>query len=744
MIIHFHFHARVYGQTAGGEMMRQIGRYALRIINRSPFKFKHFVIFLLVLLAHWALLSISAKLHILPGTGVTRGAAAPAPKPVVEKGSDGVRQKVFALLRGNDGRSEVLLYARAIEISGLGDRTFEPLLEALHDKNKTVRAIAVETLGEIGDERAVEPLIDALKDSSSLVRKKAAEALGALGDRRAVEALIKAIDDKAPEVSYQAEMSLGKLGDRRATMPLVNALKDINKAYGAADALEKLDDPDSAGLILRLVMNGEVKGYAESAVSHLIVNAGKPAVNYLLGSLRSADKEKRKLAIRSFYALQAPEAVEPLISMLDSDDFDIWLSAIYTLGSYENPSIKEKLFSIMQSSEGKKKLSVACALGLMKDERAVSCILESIDSYDFCVGYSPRVEQVALAAIGIKARPQLVAALKSSDNKETRYIALDVLSEFTSGKELEKLLIETLKDNDGFVRSHAALKLWDCASSDATLPLIDAVKEQNCIFKDSALMALGRTGDPRALDVLVESLHDLQEYTREHAVRALGDLKDARAIKPLSRLLESDDIKVYSNVAMALAEIGDTAFVPRLIEKIERQQWDDDKTGSYINRESINCLAQALGKTGKSSTGKIAALLKGDSWHSHYIAGMALGEIDDPSACAELMKAFKERKLDVIAGAHEFFIRKGIQGSEPILAMALDEYSDFYMAGAYMNCDNSKMKKIAMLDTVRKNYCRCCIKGVRRGIWRDNVSNSAPSDARGFLEYVDMISSLAQ
>jgi len=724
--------------------MRQIGRYALRIINRSPFKVKHFFIFLLVLLAHWALITVSAKLHVLPGTGKNQAVVAPVPKSACVISRDGVRQKVFALLKGNDGKSEVQLYARAIEISSLGGSAFEPLLEALHYKDKVARAVAAEALGELGDRRAVEPLIDVLKDGSSLVREKAADALGELGDTRAVEPLIKAIDDKDLKVCYQAEKSLGKLKDRRAAAPLIKALKDKERGYYAAQALVELNDPQSAKPILELISNGTIDAYIESELLELAVKAGKPATDYLIKSLRSADKEKRTMAVRSLYALQATDAVDPLISMLDSDDFDIWHSVIFTLGSYENPSIKERLFSLMQSSEGKKKLGAACALGLMKDERAASYILESIDSFDFCISYSPRVEQVALAAIGVKARPQLVAALKSSDNKETRYIALDVLSEFTSGKELEKLLIETLKDNDSFVRSHAALKLWDCASPDATMPLIDAVKEQNCIFKDSALMALGRTGDPRALDVLVESLHDLQQYTREYAVRALGDLKDARAIKPLSRLLDSDDIKVYSNVAMALAEIGDTAFVPCLIEKIEKQQWDDDKTGSFINRDNINCLAQALGKTGKSSTGRITALLKGDSWHSHFIAGMALGEIDDPVAREELMKAFNERRLDVIAGAHEYFIRKGIPGSEPVLAMALDEYSDFYMAGAYMNSGNSKMKKIATLDTVSKNYCRCCIKGVRRGIWHDNVPDSAPSDARGFLEAVDMISSLAQ
>ena len=56
-----------------------------------------------------------------------------------------------------------------------------------------VRVGAVQTLREIGDERAVEPLINSLKDERAGVRESAARALGKIGDSRAVEPLIKAL-----------------------------------------------------------------------------------------------------------------------------------------------------------------------------------------------------------------------------------------------------------------------------------------------------------------------------------------------------------------------------------------------------------------------------------------------------------------------------------------------------------------------------------------------------------------------
>lgn len=719
--------------------MRQIGRYTFRVIDKRTLRINHFLIFFFLLLIHVIILFISVKLHVFPDQCYPGKAGDSIDREKVERARESARQKVSALIRNNDGKNEVVLYADAVEIAALGEYAVEPLVQALHNNDEAARAIAAEALGEIGDKRAVEPLIAALSDKSSLVRKKSVEALGLLGNRRAVNPLIRAIKDKDENVSYQAELSLGKLGDRRAVSPLIRALKDKEKMCGALEALKELDDPQAAKPILELFMKGQIEPYMESEYSGLILKAGKPAIDYLMAGLRSDDMEKRERAVNAFYALQVNDAVDLLISMLGSDESDCWKSAVYVLGSYENPSMNEKLLVLARSSEGRKKLGAACALGLMKDERAVSYILESIDTDGF-IESSSNVEQSALEAIGKPAVPQLTAVLKSGNNK-TRIIAIEVLSECTSGKELERLLIDALKDKDDSVRFHAALELGDCASPDATIPLIDAVKDRYSLIQGIAIRALGETGDPRALKVLIQLLHDSREDIRDDAVWALGELKDRQAIEPLSKLLESDDIKVYSGAARALAEIGDTTFVPRLIEKIAEQRCDDEKTGRHIRREDFFTLTGALVKAGKPSIRQIMTLLKSDAWQAHYIAGMALGKINAPEACEELMKAFDERRLDVIAGAHEFFIRKAIPGSEPILARALNEYSDSYMAGAYSNCGSRKMKKIALLDAMKKNYCRHCMKGVWTCSWEENINDKATLDVKLFIDNVALLSS---
>ncbi len=709
-------------------------------MNMRALKRRHFLVFMLLLLIHGMVLFASQRGYVFSDQHSYRKAGDSIHRETEEKARGIVRQKVLALLKGNDCKNEVELYATSLEIASLGEYAVEPLLETLHKNDKTARASAAEALGEIGDKRAVKPLIKALGDKSSLVRKKSAEALGLLGDRRAVEALIRAIIDKDQNVSYHAEVSLGKLGDRRAIPSLIRALKDKERMYGAVKALKEIDDPQATKPILELLASGDIDPFTKCELHELITKTGKPAVNYLLEAMRSNNNEKKKCAVYTLYYLQVPDAVDPLIAMLGSDDFDCWLSAIYVLGSYENSAAHEKLLALLRSAEGRKKLGAACALGLMKDERATPYILESIESFDFCVGYSPRVEQVALTAIGEPAVPQLLTALNSG-KKETRIIVLETLAKCDYSKEIERHLIDSLKDKDDSVKFYAALALEDCASPDATIPLIEAMKDGDDFVHHAATRALGRTGDPRALKVLMKFLEDPRKDEREYAMRALGELKDRRAIEPLSKLLESDDMNVYSTAAWALGEIGDTAFVTRLIEKILGQKWNDEKTGRDIRRDSIDRLAHALMKAGRPSIGQITTLMKVDAWQAHYIAGKALGEIDDPGARVELMRAFSERRLDVIAGAHEFFIRRGIPGSEPILAQALNEYSDFYMTGAFSNCGSRKMKKIALLDTMNKNYCGWCMRGAWAGRWEENVNDRATLEVKLFIDAIDSLSS---
>jgi len=148
-------------------------------------------------------------------------------------------------------------------------RVVEPLIEMLEDDNAVTRWYAMESLGNIGDDRAVGPLmhyilddkasialvkignasvealIEALKDKNASVRKRAASILGDIRDIRAVEPLVSALDDADVFVRCTVAINLGRIGDERAVIPLINSLKDEDGRVriDSERALENIGEP---------------------------------------------------------------------------------------------------------------------------------------------------------------------------------------------------------------------------------------------------------------------------------------------------------------------------------------------------------------------------------------------------------------------------------------------------------------------------------------------------------------------
>ena len=153
-------------------------------------------------------------------------------------------------------------------IEELGTLVIDPLLEALNDKEGTVRKYAATLLGRIGDPHVIEPLGMALYDMHFEVGKAAAESLAGFGapglkvladalhhpetwlrqhaifgltlsgDKRIVPAILEMLNDPEREVQKQAIQSLGELGDARALPALqtIAANRADREMYAQAKA----------------------------------------------------------------------------------------------------------------------------------------------------------------------------------------------------------------------------------------------------------------------------------------------------------------------------------------------------------------------------------------------------------------------------------------------------------------------------------------------------------------------------
>jgi HEAT repeat protein len=116
----------------------------------------------------------------------------------------------------------------------------DPLIHALRDPDKKVRAQAVKALGEIGNP-SVDSLILLLDDTDWKVRYRAAEVLGIIGSTKAVPFLIATLDDPKDHVRYMAAKAIGETGSGKAENALIVRLSDENEFVrrGVVTALGK-------------------------------------------------------------------------------------------------------------------------------------------------------------------------------------------------------------------------------------------------------------------------------------------------------------------------------------------------------------------------------------------------------------------------------------------------------------------------------------------------------------------------
>jgi HEAT repeat protein len=141
-------------------------------------------------------------------------------------------------------------------IEKMGPAVVEPLIEALGDKEGTVRKYAALVLGNLGDIRAIEELGMALYDLHHEVGEEAAEALVKFGSK-AVDILIESLNHPEAAIREHAVVALGKIQDDRVAPVLIEMLQDPERTVKmqTMQALAKLRDQRAIPALQEIASN---------------------------------------------------------------------------------------------------------------------------------------------------------------------------------------------------------------------------------------------------------------------------------------------------------------------------------------------------------------------------------------------------------------------------------------------------------------------------------------------------------
>ena len=194
--------------------------------------------------------------------------------------------------------------------------------------------------------------------------------------------------------------------------------------------------------------------------------------------------------------------------------------------------------------------------------------------------------------------------------------------------------------------------------------LINQLHKGENIAREEAAIALGKTGDKRAVEPLIAALEDDDMEVRRDVAEALGRIGDKRAVEPLIAALKDDDDFRWS-AAKAIEEIGKPA-----IESLIAALKDDNY---IIRRYAAMVLGHIIGD--KRAVEPLIAAMKDDNMEVRRDVAEALGRIGDKRAVEPLIVALKDDDMEVRRDVAEALGRIGDKRAvEPLIA-ALNNYA---------------------------------------------------------------------
>jgi HEAT repeat protein len=249
------------------------------------------------------------------------------------------------------------------------------------------------------------------------------------------------------------------------------------------------------------------------------------------------------------------------------------------------------------------------------------------------------------------------------------------------------VLIRQLDTDDSMAAGYVARAL--AAIGEAAIdPLISALGAASPHMRAHAAYALGEIADPRAVEALENALGDSDKHVRRSAASALAGVRSPRAVDIVVRLIAGGDRDLAYGAALWLGrDHGHPAASPGIIQMFDEMP-DAARRGELV---------KALGKIGTVDAISFIAerLLTEPSPYVRMEMASVVARSDDPAVAAALDDSAAAGRLEVIAGAHAYYLRARPDLDEHLLIEAFRRYGGESMTNAFRNSGRTALVQAA-------------------------------------------------
>lgn len=397
-----------------------------------------------------------------------------------------------------------------------------------------------------------------------------------------------------------------------------------------------------------------------------LISCQSSKINTSIKKLKTGNTNENRKAVEELVNI-GPPAVEPLITALNEGDIDVG-AVVNIFGELKDNRTVEPLIHILNNAQDSRlAIDTIEVLGRIKDERAIIPLVNTLKKPEYA-NYSSN----ALIEIGEPSVKPLVSSINNSDVK-LRNTAQKIIDKI--GTKAVNPLVSILNDESA-PKKDRITSMWMLSRINAPNKediIIGAFNSKDKDVRINAIMLLSGTNNSKATELLSQALKDPDKDIRINAIKSLSKTKNQKAIDSLIETLKDQDKGIRFQAVTILGKIKD----PRITEHLIGMLKDEDET---VWKQAVYVLSSSDSETAKL-----------------------------------LVNYLNNKDLSIVAKNYVFFIKQGIQGSEPVLANALNKHGNKDMAIHYLNCGNDQLYNAAKSWAGHHGYRVVNVKGGSAG-----------------------------
>ena len=449
--------------------------------------------------------------------------------------------------------------AAAVAIAGL-DRQAEPILfSALHESTEDRRLILLPILAR--GRTAAPEILECLTDTHASVRAIACDTLGKIGDASAVGALFQRLGDPDARVSQAAVGAIQTLGSDETEARALQAARsdDARVRRSALRILSYFGWPSALDVFLGAMEDGDER-LRDLAAAGLAGIDDARSLDALLAASTHPAPRTRAAAVRALgLTHDSPPIRDRLRAALADADPWVRYYACQAVSKLKDEGAAESVGSLLLDTAGHVRVAAIEALAQLRGERALEALHAATRSPD---GDVQRAALLGIARVRSPASLEVVRRGGASPDAATRLVALSALAEFV-GPEVIRGLVAAMSDTDESVRSAAVTLLGARAGVEATAALVERL--DNLAQRSGVLLALSTWTQGR-VDGLKTALRTSTAELAPLVVSALARLRRSDASAALEEAFGFDNELARRAIAPALAALR-TPSARKLLER---------------------------------------------------------------------------------------------------------------------------------------------------------------------------------